>query len=150
MADAGEREMTAADLDFPPHGVLPGSGDAAPRGTAFAVLAALSVCHLLNDMMQSLLSALYPVFKENYALTFSQVGLLAFVFQLTASLLQPVVGWYTDRTPRPRFLAISEFGPNSLVYHEGKAYRCNRAKLPAGSRGEDGLLATRKRRGATS
>lgn len=44
---------------------------------------------------------------------------------------------------RPRFLAISEFGPNSLVYHEGKAYRCNRAKLPAGSRGEDGLLATR-------
>lgn len=44
---------------------------------------------------------------------------------------------------RPRFLAISEFGPNSLVYHEGKAYRCNRAKLPSGSRGEDGLLATR-------
>src|SRR5690606_12974168 len=44
---------------------------------------------------------------------------------------------------RPRFLAIAEFGPNSLVYHEGKAYRCNRAKLPAGSRREDGLLATR-------
>ena len=106
MADAGEREMTAADLDYPPHGALPGSADAGAQGTAFAVLATLSVCHLLNDMLQSLLSALYPVFKENYALTFSQVGLLAFVFQLTASLLQPVVGWYTDRTPRPRFLTL--------------------------------------------
>src|SRR5688572_9449379 len=106
MADAGETEMTAADLDFPPHGASSGDGGAAPQRTAFAVLAALSVSHLLNDMMQSLLSALYPVFKENYQLTFSQVGLLAFVFQLTASLLQPVVGWYTDRTPRPRFLAL--------------------------------------------
>ena len=80
--------------------------DQAPLRPAYAVLTALSVCHLLNDTMQSLLSALYPVFKESYALTFSQVGLLAFAFQLTASLLQPVVGWYSDRTPRPRLLAV--------------------------------------------
>lgn len=79
---------------------------AAPEQAAFAVLGALSVCHLLNDMMQSLLAALYPVFKENYALSFAQVGLLAFAFQLTASLLQPLVGLYTDRTPRPRFLTL--------------------------------------------
>jgi FSR family fosmidomycin resistance protein-like MFS transporter len=85
---------------------LTGARERAPEETVFAVLAALSVCHLLNDMMQSLLAALYPVFKTNYGLTFAQVGLLAFAFQLTASLLQPVVGWYTDRRPRPRFLTL--------------------------------------------
>jgi FSR family fosmidomycin resistance protein-like MFS transporter len=74
--------------------------------TVFAVLATLSVCHLLNDMMQSLLAALYPVFKESYRLSFAQVGLLAFAFQLTASLLQPLVGWYTDRQPKPRSLSV--------------------------------------------
>jgi MFS transporter, FSR family, fosmidomycin resistance protein len=97
--------MPAADLDSALiHGVE--EEGPAPGQTAFTVLAALSVCHLLNDMMQSLLAALYPVFKENYALSFTQVGILAFAFQLTASLLQPVVGWYTDRTPRPRFLTL--------------------------------------------
>jgi FSR family fosmidomycin resistance protein-like MFS transporter len=74
--------------------------------TVVTVLAALSVCHLLNDMMQSLLAALYPVFKESYRLSFAQVGLLAFAFQLTASLLQPLVGWYTDRHPQPRSLSV--------------------------------------------
>jgi FSR family fosmidomycin resistance protein-like MFS transporter len=82
------------------------SGAHAPEQTVFVILAALSVCHFLNDMMQSLLAALYPVFKTNYGLSFAQVGLLTFAFQLTASLLQPVVGWYTDRRPRPRFLTV--------------------------------------------
>jgi FSR family fosmidomycin resistance protein-like MFS transporter len=85
---------------------IAGARERAPGETVFAVLAALSVCHFLNDMMQSLLAALYPVFKANYGLSFAQVGLLAFAFQLTASLLQPVVGWYTDRRPRPRFLTL--------------------------------------------
>ena len=74
--------------------------------TAFAILLAISFCHLLNDMMQSLLPALYPMLKSSYALSFGQVGLLTFTYQITASLLQPVIGSYTDRTPRPYSLAI--------------------------------------------
>jgi len=77
-----------------------------PIRTAYAVLAAISVCHLLNDMMQSLLPAVYPILKDNYGLTFAQVGLLTFTFQLTASLLQPVIGYYTDRRPKPYSLAV--------------------------------------------
>jgi MFS transporter, FSR family, fosmidomycin resistance protein len=73
--------------------------------TALAILGALSVSHLLNDLMQSLLAAVYPVLKESYALSFTQVGLITFTFQVTASLLQPVVGIYTDRHPQPFSLA---------------------------------------------
>jgi len=73
--------------------------------TTFSILAAISFCHLLNDMMQSLLPAIYPILKANYGLDFGQIGLLTFTFQFTASLLQPVVGAYTDRKPRPYSLA---------------------------------------------
>jgi FSR family fosmidomycin resistance protein-like MFS transporter len=73
--------------------------------TTFTILAAISFCHLLNDMMQSLLPALYPMLKSSYALTFGQIGFLTFTFQVTASLLQPIVGSYTDRSPRPYSLA---------------------------------------------
>ncbi len=73
--------------------------------TAFSVLAAISFCHLLNDMMQSLLPAIYPILRDNYALDFAQIGLLTFTFQVTASLLQPVVGAYTDRRAQPYSLA---------------------------------------------
>src|SRR5262245_60218827 len=73
--------------------------------TTFSILAAISFCHLLNDMMQSLLPALYPMLKSSYQLSFGQIGLLTFTFQLTASLLQPIVGSFTDRTPRPYSLA---------------------------------------------
>lgn len=72
---------------------------AAETRTAFAVLTALSVCHGLNDTIQSLLPAIYPVLQKNYLLTFTQIGILHFVFQVTASLLQPAVGLYTDRRP---------------------------------------------------
>jgi FSR family fosmidomycin resistance protein-like MFS transporter len=74
--------------------------------TAFSVLAAISFCHLLNDMMQSLLPALYPMLKTSYALTFGQIGLLTFTYQITASLLQPMIGRYTDSKPRPYSLAV--------------------------------------------
>jgi FSR family fosmidomycin resistance protein-like MFS transporter len=74
--------------------------------TAFTVLLALSFCHLLNDMMQSLLPALYPMLKSSYSLSFSQIGLLTLTFQVTASLLQPLIGAFTDRTPRPYSLAV--------------------------------------------
>lgn len=74
--------------------------------TTFAVILSLSFCHLLNDMMQSLVPALYPLLKTNYGLDFGQVGLITLAFQCTASLLQPVVGIYTDRHPRPYSLPI--------------------------------------------
>ena len=76
-----------------------------PR-TAFAVLAAISVCHFLNDLVQSLLPAVYPILKQSFALNFAQVGLITLAFQLTASLLQPVVGLYTDHRPLPYSLPI--------------------------------------------
>lgn len=69
--------------------------------TTIPVLLAVSFCHLLNDVMQSLLASLYPLFKANYALDFVQIGLLTMAFQVTASLLQPVVGMVTDRWPMP-------------------------------------------------
>ncbi len=78
----------------------------APQRTAFRVLAAISFCHMLNDMAQSLLPALYPVLKESFHLTFSDLGLITLTFQVTASLLQPVVGFYTDRKPTPYSLAF--------------------------------------------
>ncbi len=74
--------------------------------TAFAVLVALSVSHLLNDTIQSLISAVYPILKESYALSFTQIGLITLAFQITASLLQPLIGVYTDRRPLPFSLAI--------------------------------------------
>ena len=71
------------------------------QGTAYAVLWAISVCHLLNDTMQALLPALYPVLKSAFNLDFGQIGLITLTFQLTASLLQPAVGFYTDHRPQP-------------------------------------------------
>ena len=73
---------------------------------AFEILAALSFCHLLNDMMQSLIPAIYPILKENFRLDFAQIGLITFVLQLTGALLQPVIGSYADRHPKPYALAI--------------------------------------------
>jgi len=74
--------------------------------TVLGVLVALSVSHLLNDTIQSLLPALYPMLKESYGLSFTQIGLITFTFQVTASLLQPLVGVYTDRRPKPYSLAV--------------------------------------------
>ncbi len=69
--------------------------------TAFTVILAVSFGHFINDIMQSLLSAIYPLLKDNYRLDFWQIGLLTFTFQVTASLLQPVVGMVTDKRPMP-------------------------------------------------
>jgi FSR family fosmidomycin resistance protein-like MFS transporter len=74
-------------------------------GTAFRVLAAISFCHLLNDMLQSLIPGVYPILKAAYRLDFGQIGLITLTSQLTASLLQPLVGLYTDRRPTPYSLA---------------------------------------------
>ncbi|HTX64346.1 MAG TPA: MFS transporter [Opitutaceae bacterium] len=75
------------------------------NATVLRVLLALSAGHLLNDTLQSLLPAIYPLLKQSFGLSFAQVGLITFTFQLTASLLQPLVGSYTDHRPRPYSLA---------------------------------------------
>src|SRR5271163_2336698 len=74
--------------------------------TAISVLFALSFSHMLNDTIQSLIPAIYPVLKASFHLSFTQVGLITLTYQLTASLLQPVVGVYTDRRPKPYSLAV--------------------------------------------
>jgi FSR family fosmidomycin resistance protein-like MFS transporter len=84
---------------------IPAGRQAAETAT-FVILVALSFSHLLNDMMQSLLPAIYPLLKTKFALSFAQIGLITFTFQFTASLLQPVVGLYTDRKPMPFSLAV--------------------------------------------
>src|SRR5258707_11715106 len=76
----------------------------AERST-FKVLLAVSICHLLNDTVQSLLPALYPLLRNTFRLDFGQVGLIAFTATFTSSLLQPLVGLYSDRHPKPYFLA---------------------------------------------
>lgn len=74
--------------------------------TTMPILLSLSFCHLLNDLIQSLIPALYPLLKTEFNLDFAQIGLITLAFQLTASLLQPTVGFYTDKRPQPFSLAI--------------------------------------------
>ncbi len=69
--------------------------------TVFGVILAISFCHLLNDMMQSLLPAIYPDLKADFGLSFGQIGIVTLVYQMTASILQPLVGLYADRHPTP-------------------------------------------------
>ncbi len=76
------------------------------RQTVFPILIAIGFCHLLNDMMQSLLPAMYPLLKTGFQLNFAQVGLITLTYQCTASLLQPMVGFATDRHPQPYSLAV--------------------------------------------
>jgi FSR family fosmidomycin resistance protein-like MFS transporter len=83
----------------------PAGAPAAPPSTALRVILAISAGHLLNDTIQSLLPAIYPVLKSELGLTFAQIGLITLAFQITASLLQPVVGIYTDHRPQPYSLA---------------------------------------------
>jgi FSR family fosmidomycin resistance protein-like MFS transporter len=76
------------------------------ENTVFAMLIAISVSHLLNDTIQSVIPAIYPILKTSFRLNFTQIGLITLTFQLTASLLQPFVGLYTDHHPKPYSLAI--------------------------------------------
>ena len=87
---------TAATLPPPP----------AQRGTSFRVLGAISTAHLINDMMQSLIVAIYPILKGEFSLSFTQIGLISLTYQLTASLFQPLVGLYTDKKPVPYSLPV--------------------------------------------
>ncbi len=77
-----------------------------PEKTIFPILAGISIGHLLNDTVQSLIPAIYPILKSSFHLDFSQIGLITLTYQLTASLLQPFVGLYTDRKPHPFSLPL--------------------------------------------
>ena len=76
------------------------------QAATIPVLIALSFCHLLNDLIQSLIPALYPLFKQEFNLNFAQIGLITLAFQMTASLLQPTIGYFTDKRPQPYSLAL--------------------------------------------
>jgi FSR family fosmidomycin resistance protein-like MFS transporter len=85
----------------------PSAGKAAATGPAYIVLGGISLSHFLNDTMQSLIPSVYPILKASYALDFAQIGLITLAFQFTASLLQPVIGYFTDRKAQPFSLAIA-------------------------------------------
>ena len=87
---------SAATLPRPPQ----------PARTSFRVLGAISTAHMINDMMQSLIIAIYPILKGEFALSFTQIGLISLTYQLTASLFQPLVGLFTDRRPVPWSLPV--------------------------------------------
>lgn len=87
------------DLPIPP------AASAAKR-TAFSILGAISVSHLLNDMCQSLNLAIYPLLQNEFSLSFTQIGMITLTYQITASLLQPIIGYYTDKHPQPYSLPI--------------------------------------------
>ncbi|MDQ7981530.1 MFS transporter [Paraburkholderia sp. SARCC-3016] len=74
--------------------------------TVYSILGAISFSHLMNDMIQSLILAIYPMLKSNFALSFGQIGLITLTYQITASLLQPLVGIYTDKHPKPYSLPV--------------------------------------------
>jgi FSR family fosmidomycin resistance protein-like MFS transporter len=80
--------------------------NAAATGPVYLVLGGISFSHFLNDTMQSLIPSVYPILKDNYALTFAQIGMITLAFQVTASLLQPLIGHYTDKKAQPFSLAI--------------------------------------------
>ena len=108
--------MQLAPISAPPasgHSVAPADAagplaakPSAGGQTAVGILLAVSAAHLLNDLMQSVIPAIYPILKANFLLSFGEIGLVQLAFQLTASLLQPVVGLYTDRRPHPFSLVL--------------------------------------------
>lgn len=89
-----------------PVAIGPVNAQTASRRANFNILSAISFSHFLNDLMQSLLLAIYPLLKGEFALNFSQIGMITLTYQITASLLQPMVGFYTDRRPQAYSLAV--------------------------------------------
>src|SRR5712691_7978612 len=83
-----------------------GARHAAADAATFSIILALSFSHFLNDMMQSLVPALYPMLKDSYGLSFTQIGLITLTMQVVSSLLQPAVGLFADHRPQPYSLAI--------------------------------------------
>ncbi len=86
--------------------VQPKPDTGAARNTALGILFAVSLCHLLNDSIQALIPAIYPLLKNSFALSFAQIGLITLTFQMVGSIFQPVIGAYTDRHPKPYSLVV--------------------------------------------
>jgi len=97
-----------------------------PQGMIIKVVGAVAIAHLLNDLIQAVLPAIYPMLKTNFSLSFAQVGLISLVYQITASLLRPWIGLYTDKHPKPYLLPLGmvvtfsgilllAFSPNFIV-----------------------------------
>ncbi len=85
--------------------------------TVYSILFSIAFAHLLNDLMQIVIPSTYPLLKEKFNLSFTQIGLITFVFQLTASILQPFIGFYTDKKPKPYSLVIGMiFTVTGLVF----------------------------------
>src|SRR3954467_6372902 len=80
--------------------------NASVPSSAMAILFALSFSHLLNDSIQALIPAVYPLLKESFGLSFTQIGLITLTFQMTGSVFQPLIGLYTDRHPKPYSLVL--------------------------------------------
>ena len=86
--------------------VQPEASKHVPEKLVFSILLAAAFCHFLNDMVQSLIPAIYPILKKSFHLDFSQIGMITLTYQITASLLQPLIGHFNDRHPRPYSLAM--------------------------------------------
>lgn len=97
---------TATSVAAPASPLCEATPAADPDATRFRVLGAISFSHFLNDLIQSLILAIYPLLKAQFSLSFAQIGLITLTYQITASLLQPLVGLYTDKHPKPYSLAI--------------------------------------------
>jgi FSR family fosmidomycin resistance protein-like MFS transporter len=105
MTETSVPSESIADAPVSPL-IVPAASTPNAAGTVFPILVMLGTCHLLNDMMQSLLPSIYPLLQQNFKLDFGQVGLITLTFQITASMLQPLVGIYTDRHPMPYSLPV--------------------------------------------
>ncbi|MFZ1469790.1 MAG: MFS transporter [Paracoccaceae bacterium] len=94
------------------------------EATVMPIILAVALGHFLNDLMQSLIPAAYPLLKENLALSFTQIGLITFVFQGTASILQPLVGLYTDRRPLPYAMSVgmASTGSGLILLAHGQSF----------------------------
>jgi FSR family fosmidomycin resistance protein-like MFS transporter len=105
MQTSIQKDALAGDPQAPIPAPAQSTAGAGSR-TVYSVLGAISFSHLLNDMIQSLILAIYPMLKQNFSLSFAQIGLITLTYQITASLLQPLVGLYTDKRPQPYSLPI--------------------------------------------
>jgi len=101
---------TTVDASSAPVGAASSPATATPKSKpAIGILGSLSTSHMVNDMMQSLILAMYPILKGDFALSFTQIGLITLTYQITASLLQPLIGLFTDRRPQPYSLPLGMF-----------------------------------------
>src|ERR1700761_6294465 len=101
IASSAESSSPTVDVESPSD-----AAQNATQKTVLGILVALSISHLLNDTMQSIIPAIYPVLKQSFQLNYTQIGWITLVNQMTASVLQPLVGWRTDKHPLPFSLPI--------------------------------------------